>query len=248
MGSSIEDIARSWLLDPVWQKVFKHTFDILKDYVSYALVAVGAITLSVRLLTTLSSGDLVCIIIGVKNASEADLGPYPSGGTLGMLNYASTDPLCIRAVFSYFMEYMPYIILLQTLVLIVVEKFSFKIPKVYQKVERFYTNIVEESLFGKDPDVAEDLTDPKSRTGAISRMRQRNEICISLKRSSKIYNAYNMKNFCEVAIVVFLLVVNLGVEVAAEIEDISAALCVIPIKAFPGVVDSEGEVVFQGSY
>ena len=64
MGSSIEDIARSWLLDPAWQKVFKHTFDIVKDYVSYALVAVGAITLSVRLLTTLSSGDLVCIIIG----------------------------------------------------------------------------------------------------------------------------------------------------------------------------------------
>ena len=245
MGSSIEDIARSWLLDPVWQKVFKHTFDILKDYVSYALVAVGAITLSVRLLTTLSSGDLVCIIIGVKNATEADLGPYPSGGTLGMLNYASTDPLCIRAVFSYFMEYMPYIILLQTLVLIVVEKFSFKIPKVFQKVERFYTNIVEESLFGKDPDVAEDMTDPKSRTDAISRMRQRNEICISLKRSSKIYNAYNMKNFCEVAIVVFLLMVNLGVEVAAEIRNVSAALCVIPVKAFPGVVDYEGEVVFQ---
>ena len=84
-----------------------------------------------------------------------------------MLNYASTDPLCIRAVFSYFMEYMPYIILLQTLFLIVVEKFSFKIPKVFQKVERFYTNIVEESLFGKDPDVAEDMTDPKSRTDAM---------------------------------------------------------------------------------
>ena len=245
MGSSIEDIARSWLLDPAWQKVFKHTFDILKDYVSYALVAVGAITLSVRLLTTLSSGDLVCIIIGVKNATEADLGPYPSGGTLGMLNYASTDPLCIRAVFSYFMEYMPYIILLQTLFLIVVEKFSFKIPKVFQKVERFYTNIVEESLFGKDPDVAEDMTDPKSRTDAISRMRQRNEICISLKRSSKIYNAYNMKNLCEVAVVVFLLMVNLGVEVAAEIKNISAAICVIPVEAFPGVVDTEGELVFQ---
>ena len=106
-------------------------------------------------------------IIGVKNATEADLGPYPSGGTLGMLNYASTDPLCIRAVFSYFMEYMPYIILLQTLLLIVVEKFSFKIPKVFQKVERFYTNIVEQSLFGKDPDVVEDMTDVKSRAGGL---------------------------------------------------------------------------------
>ena len=53
------------------------------------------------------------------------------------------------------MEYLPYIMLLQTLLLVVVEKFTFKIPVITQKVERFYKNIVEESLFGKDPDVAE---------------------------------------------------------------------------------------------
>ena len=58
-------------------------------------------------------------------------------------------------VFSPFMEYLPYIMLLQTLVLVVIEKFTFKIPRIAQKVERFYKNIVEESLFGKDPDVAE---------------------------------------------------------------------------------------------
>ena len=64
MGSSLEEVAKSWLVDPAWQKVFKHTFDVIEDYVSYVLVAVGAVSLSVRLLTTLSSGDLVCIIIG----------------------------------------------------------------------------------------------------------------------------------------------------------------------------------------
>ena len=53
------------------------------------------------------------------------------------------------------MEYLPYILLLQTLLLVVVEKFTFRIPVIAQKVERFYKNIVEESLFGKDPDVAE---------------------------------------------------------------------------------------------
>ena len=58
MGSSIEDVARSWLADPAWQKVFKHTFDVIEDYVSYVLVALGAIALSVKLLTTLSTGDL----------------------------------------------------------------------------------------------------------------------------------------------------------------------------------------------
>jgi hypothetical protein len=40
--------------------VFKHTFDVIEDYVNYILVAVGGIALSVRLLTTLSTGDLVC--------------------------------------------------------------------------------------------------------------------------------------------------------------------------------------------
>ena len=40
-------------------------------------------------------------------------------------------------------------------VLVVIEKFNFKIPRIAQKVERFYKNIVEESMFGKDPDVAE---------------------------------------------------------------------------------------------
>ena len=54
-------------------------------------------------------------------------------------------------------------------VLVIVEKFTFKIPRIAQKVERFYKNIVEESLFGKDPDVAEDVTDPKTSTEAISR-------------------------------------------------------------------------------
>ena len=78
--------------------MFKHTFDVIEDYVCYVLVTVGAIALSVRLLTTLSSGDLVCIIIGVTNATEghAGLGPYPPGGTLGMIGYAQTDEGCIR--------------------------------------------------------------------------------------------------------------------------------------------------------
>ena len=36
--SGIEEVAKSWLLDPAWQKVFKHTVDVLEDYISYLLV------------------------------------------------------------------------------------------------------------------------------------------------------------------------------------------------------------------
>ena len=36
--SGIEQIATSWLSDPPWQKVFKHTVDVMADYISYILV------------------------------------------------------------------------------------------------------------------------------------------------------------------------------------------------------------------
>jgi hypothetical protein len=63
MGDSLGDIAKSWLADPPWQRVFKHTFDVIVDYVTYILVAIGGVALSVRLLTTLSTGDLVLLCL-----------------------------------------------------------------------------------------------------------------------------------------------------------------------------------------
>ena len=78
-----------------------------------------------------------------------ELGPYPSGGTLGMINFANTESHCITQVFNRFIEYLPYIMLFQTLILVFAEKFTFRIPRIAQRVERFYKNIVEESLFGK---------------------------------------------------------------------------------------------------
>ena len=102
--------------------------------------------LSVRLLTTLGTGDLTCIILAVEvngNKTINDLGPYPSGGTLGLLNFANTESKCIKAVFNPFMEYLPYIMLLQTLLLVMTEKFTFRIPRIAQPVERFYKNIGE---------------------------------------------------------------------------------------------------------
>ncbi len=100
----------------------------------------GTICLSVRLLSTLGTGDLLCVLVAVEvnGTRVVDLGPYPSGGTLGALSYASTEEQCIRAVFSVFLEYLPYIMLLQTLILVVVEKFTFRVPRVAQRVERFY--------------------------------------------------------------------------------------------------------------
>ena len=186
-----------------------------------------------------------------------------------MINYAQTEETCIRAVFSRFLEYLPYIMLLgnnctltlgllssliaksfciiaETLLLVVVEKFTFKIPRIAQKVERFYKNIVEESLFGKDPDVAEDMTDIKTSTEAISRQRQRIEICVTLKRGSLIHDVYIAKNLVEILIVIFFLPLNVSYALAGgDGDEYDSARCMIKVQSFPDLVDQEGHVFFQ---
>ena len=52
----------------------------------------------------------------------------------------------------------------------ILEKFTFKIPRVAQKVERFYKNIVDDALFGKDPEVVEDVIDPKNSVEVIKKL------------------------------------------------------------------------------
>ena len=44
--------------------MFKHTADVVEDYICYFLTAIGAIALSVRFLSSLGTGDLSCIIAG----------------------------------------------------------------------------------------------------------------------------------------------------------------------------------------
>jgi len=46
MGDGLGEVAKSWLADPPWQKVFKHTFDVIEDYVNYILVSDAFIYLS----------------------------------------------------------------------------------------------------------------------------------------------------------------------------------------------------------
>ena len=52
---------------------------------------------------------------GVSEDSGPGLAPYASGGSMGMINYAQTEQSCIRNVFTYFMEYLPYLTLLETI-------------------------------------------------------------------------------------------------------------------------------------
>ena len=92
MSAALESVATSWLQEQAWQKVFKHTFDVIEDYVAYCLISIGAISLSVRLLTTLGSGDVQCILLAVNSTVDEDLGPYVAGGTLKYRQLRSIQP------------------------------------------------------------------------------------------------------------------------------------------------------------
>ena len=82
-----------------------------------------------------------------------------------------------------------------------------------------------------DPDVAEDMYNVMTSTEAISRRRQRNEICVTLKRSSFIHHVYIGKNVLEIALVLIFLPVNISN--ALQDFDIEGH-CEINIISIPG--------------
>ena len=182
------------------------------------------------------------LFVGVQyngSSNSLALDPYPGAGTIGMLTYAQNEGGCIREILPLFMDYLPFILLLQVISLVVVEKFTFRLPQVGQKVERFHKIIVEESLFGSGPD---DVTGPKVSTDVVSRRRQRNEICVSMKRGSIIHNVYILKNCLEIVLCGFFVFLNLSSTLPGSHYH---GPCVVDINAISGVVTLPGKVFFQ---
>ena len=104
---------------------------------------------------------------------------------------------------------------------------------------------MEEALFGKDPDVAEDVMDDKANADAISRRRRRNEICMSLKRSSIIHNTYIIKNITEILLLCFFIPFNIIFAVDAE-KNLHPSTCIINILEFPNIgIHEEGQLYFH---
>ena len=125
MSGAIEDLAKKWISEPKYQKVFKHTADVVEDYFCYLLVALGAVALSVRFLSSMGTGEAICVLTGLReqNGTRLDnLGPYPSGGTISIVNYANFNQECVNAAMTGFMQYIPFILLLQAVAVIIVEK------------------------------------------------------------------------------------------------------------------------------
>ena len=72
------------------------------------------------------------------------------------------------------------------------------------------------------------MIDPMTSTDAISRRRQRNEICVTLKRSSIIHDVYICKNFVEVLMVVVYLSVDIVYFLTDQPDDHVG--CDLPIR------------------
>ena len=68
-------------------------------------------------------------------------------------------------------------------------------------------------------------------TEAISRRRQRNEICVTLKRSSFIHHVYIGKNVLEIVLVLIFLPVNISYALSNFDNE---GNCQINIDSIPG--------------
>ena len=187
MSGDIEEVAKKWLSEPRYANVFKLTSDVFKDYLCNVLVGIGSLVLAVNFLSSMGTGPIICMLksminvyqikifnflLGVKSANDTDkdLGPYPNGATLTMVNYANFNQKCADATLTSFMQYMGFILLVQAIIIILIEKVLIKFLRIAGKIERFYGTIVEDALFGKEPgtDIAEDVMDVKANAQAIS--------------------------------------------------------------------------------
>ena len=152
---------------------------------------------------------------------------------------------CAEAALTLFMQYLPFVFLLQAAAIILIEKMLFKIPRVSGKIERFYGAIVEESLYGKDPDLAEDVWDAKANSEAISRQRRRNEVCMSLKRSSVIHTMYIVKNILEIVMLLMFIPFNVFYGLETE-KNLKPSECIIDVGKAPELgLEDDGHLIFH---
>ena len=160
-----------------------------------------------------------------------------------MVNYANFHQSCIDSALTTFMQYLPFVLLLQAVSIILIEKLLMKFPRVAGKIERFYNTIVEEALFGKDPDVAEDVQDDKGNVEVIARRRRRNEVCVSLKRSSIIHNTYILKNILEILVLLTFIPFNIYFSVNSQ-HNLKPSQCVVNLMEFPELNINEAGNIF----
>ena len=168
------------------------------------------------------------------------LGP----ATMSAVQFANYNQGCANAALSPFIQYLGFILLLQALLIIMIERLLMKIPRIAGKIERFYHTIVEDALSGKDPDVIEDITDLKG-SEMVSRQRRKNEIGTQLKRSSLISRSYLLKNFVEILLLSIFIAVN-TIFIIESKSNLESSTCEIGTEEMPNFgLNTSGTLFFR---
>ena len=164
-------------------------------------MSISLISIALKLLAA-KRGDLVCFMY---QSQSNDTQQYA-----GAEQFIVSSRKCLEKVFhgdgGNIKPNIPYILFVLTLILALMDKFSYRIEKFDQKIERFHTIIVKEGLLSsKDPELTEDINDVKASKEAISRGRQRDELSAELKNGSVLYYFYIGKNILTLLFVVFIV-------------------------------------------
>ena len=64
MASQVESIAKEWLSDPDWAKVYKLNVDMVEDSMNMFLVSVGIVLLTLKFAMSFGAGDITCVLTG----------------------------------------------------------------------------------------------------------------------------------------------------------------------------------------
>ena len=162
-----------------------------------------------------------------------------------IVNFANYNQRCSDASLTTLIQYLGFFLLIQALIVILIEKILIKFPRISGKIERFYRIIVEEALYGNDPDVIEDITDWKSNPEAIKRQRRKNEICIGLKRSSVISKTFIYKNIAEIFILGLFIIFNIIYGIDSE-KNLLPGICILNVKDIPNLgLEEDGFISFD---
>ena len=86
--SSLEAAARDWLSEPVWNKLFKNSFEVVEDQLHRGLVALAALALAVNFLANLPS------VVDIVNGSQLQFTDLAGPFHASLASYAAQEPTC----------------------------------------------------------------------------------------------------------------------------------------------------------
>ena len=79
MASQVENIAKEWLSDPDWAKVYKLNVDVVEDSMNMILFSVGVVLLTLKFTMSFGSGDIACVLEG-ESYSAVETKPVTKPG------------------------------------------------------------------------------------------------------------------------------------------------------------------------